>query len=173
MILSDSLFQQRGATTPRGQVPLASAIMDDAEALSRSTQGTTEAIWPASILQGRMALLLSPKSLKEVEEGKAFLVLNSVLGHLTVLPEFTSTALRARWCCVQGVRSFVADQEIHSIVFWQLSTRRNGSSGAQRTTLETIRAHANRRGDGTAPSRGSTTGGPLTGEGPERALTLI
>jgi hypothetical protein len=67
-------------------VPLASAIMDDAEALSRSTQRTTEAIWPASILQGRMALLLSPKSLKEVGEGKAFLVLNFVLGHLTVLP---------------------------------------------------------------------------------------
>jgi hypothetical protein len=32
-----------------------------------------------------MALLLSPKGLKEVGEGKAILVLDSVLGHLTVL----------------------------------------------------------------------------------------
>jgi hypothetical protein len=91
-------------------VPLAPAIMDHAEALSRSTLRTTEAIWAASILQCRMALLLSPKGLKEVGEGKTFLVLDSVLGHLTVLPWFTSTTLKARCCCVQGVRSFVADQ---------------------------------------------------------------
>jgi hypothetical protein len=67
-------------------VPLASGSVDHAEALSRATRRKTEAIWPASVLQCRMALILSPKGLKEVGEGKTILVLESVLGHLTDLP---------------------------------------------------------------------------------------
>jgi hypothetical protein len=91
-------------------VPFASAIVDHAEALGRATLRTTEAIWPASILQGGKALVLSPKSLNEIGERKPLLVLDSVLGHLTNLPWFTRTTLGAwRWRC-QGVRSFVADQ---------------------------------------------------------------
>jgi len=67
-------------------VPFASAIVDHAEALGRATLRTTEAIWPASILQGGKALVLSPKGLDEIGEGKPLLVLDSVLGHLTNLP---------------------------------------------------------------------------------------
>lgn len=51
-------------------VPFASAIVDHAEALGRATLRATEAIWPASILQGGKALLLSPKGLNEIGEGK-------------------------------------------------------------------------------------------------------
>jgi hypothetical protein len=67
-------------------VSLASAIMDHAQALSRAKLRTIEAIWPASILQCRMALLLSTKGPNEVGKGKTLLVLDPALGHLTDLP---------------------------------------------------------------------------------------
>jgi hypothetical protein len=80
-------------TTTLALVPLPSGIMDHAEAFSFATLRTTEAIWPASILQCRMALLLRPKGLNEIGEGKPFLVLDSVLGHLIVQQWFISTTL--------------------------------------------------------------------------------
>lgn len=61
---------RRLMATTLALVPLASAVVDHAEALSRATLGTIEAIRPASILQRRMALLLSPKGMNEVGEGK-------------------------------------------------------------------------------------------------------
>lgn len=67
-------------------VPFASAIVNHAEALGRATLRAMETIWPASILQGGKALLLSPKGLNEIGEGKPLLVLDSALGHLTNLP---------------------------------------------------------------------------------------
>lgn len=66
-------------------VPLATAFVNHAQALSRATLGIIEAIWPASILQRRMTLLLSPKGQNEVGKGKTLLVLNSVLEHLSDL----------------------------------------------------------------------------------------
>ena len=66
-------------------VPLASAIVDHAEAFCHATMRTTEAIWPARRLQCRIALLLGAEGLNEVGEGKPLLVLGSVLGHPTVL----------------------------------------------------------------------------------------
>ena len=66
-------------------LPLASAIVDQAEAFCHATLRTTEAIWPACRLQCRIALLLGAEGLNEVGEGKPLLVLGSVLGHQTVL----------------------------------------------------------------------------------------
>ncbi len=80
-----TVFKMQCATT-FALVPFASAIVDHAEALGRATLRAKEAIWPASILQGGKALLLSPKGLNEIGEGKPLLVLDSVLGHLTNLP---------------------------------------------------------------------------------------
>ena len=72
-------------TTTLALVPLTSAIVDHAKALSGATLRATEAIWPASILQGGKALFLRPIGLNEVGEGKPLLVLDFVLGHLTDL----------------------------------------------------------------------------------------
>jgi hypothetical protein len=63
----------------------APAIFDHAEVLSHATVLTREAIGPASTLQCRISLLLSPKGPKEIGKEKSLLVLNFALKHPTVL----------------------------------------------------------------------------------------
>ena len=83
-------------------VSLASAIVDRAEALSGATLRSAKTIRPASVLQGCVALLLSPKGLYEVGEGKPLLVLDSVLGHLTNLVAVRQYHLRSVLASLPG-----------------------------------------------------------------------
>ena len=66
-------------------IPFSAVIVYHAEALTRPTPRTMEALGPAGKLQSREALLLSPIGLDEIGEGKPLLVLDSVLGHAMVL----------------------------------------------------------------------------------------
>jgi hypothetical protein len=47
-------------------VSLASVIMDLAKVLGSTATRTAEAIWPASMLQGSVALFFIPKGLHEI-----------------------------------------------------------------------------------------------------------
>jgi hypothetical protein len=57
-----------------------SVIKALAKVLRSTAPRAAETVWPASMLQGTLALFFFPKGLHELCEGKALLVLDPVLG---------------------------------------------------------------------------------------------